>query len=536
MKKVQDLEQFKDYVIEPEKFQPAEGNEFKDKKFETKPIGYLQDAFRRFRKNKGSVVAGIVILILVLYAIIAPFCLDQNYQNSYLSNIYLKNYEELTPRAELFANTGFWNGKKTNERASRAVYDIYRGVEIETGHEVVELKEIYVEENKFYKKTNYSIVYDTYTGNEAFTRTLTYDEYKKLQDWQDANGIQVILPSVQKKYVRTNLSIWYVTEIKADGTVTMNAVYKDGTVDPSTGVGEFIPAYNITDGKDQYTSSMRIASDPYLTGDLEHAYSYANRTGTAANGYSYTVRVDAYNYFIYMYGFEPSFLFGTDSSGFDIFTRLARGARFSLILAVCVSVINLFIGAVYGAIEGYYGGAIDIIMERISDILYNVPFTVVAILFSLHLSDRIGMVGSLFFAFISTGWLGEAASVRMQFYRFKNQEYVLAARTLGASDFRIITKHIFPNSLGTLITSSVLVIPGVIFSETSLTYLNIINLDSATRSSVGAMLSNGQAVMTKAPHVIFFPALFIALLEISFNLLGNGLRDAFNPALRGAED
>ena len=128
-----------------------------------------------------------------------------------------------------------------------------------------------------------------------------------------------------------------------------------------------------------------------------------------------------------------------------------------------------------------------------------------------------------------------AGRVRMQFYRFKNQEYVLAARTLGASDFRIMFKHIFPNSMGTIITGSVLVIPGVIFSETSLSYLGIINLNSTQMTSIGAMLSQGQGCMTDAPHVVLFPALFIALLMISFNLFGNGLRDAFNPSTRGVD-
>ena len=204
-------------------------------------------------------------------------------------------------------------------------------------------------------------------------------------------------------------------------------------------------------------------------------------------------------------------------------------------LALLVSVVNLTIGAIYGAIEGYYGGAIDMFMERISDILANVPFMVVTVLFKLHLASKVGIVGSLIYAFILTGWIGMASSVRMQFYRFKNQEYVLAARTLGASDMRIIWRHIFPNSIGTIITGSVLVIPGVIFSETSLSYLGIINLDSSTMSSVGSMLSAGQKVLTTAPHVVLFPALFIALLMISFNLFGNGLRDAFNPSLRGSE-
>ena len=113
---------------------------------------------------------------------------------------------------------------------------------------------------------------------------------------------------------------------------------------------------------------------------------------------------------------------------------------------------------------------------------------------------------------------------------------MLAARTLGASDRRLIFKHIFPNSLGTIITGSVLAIPNVIFSESMLSYLGIINLDTSSITSIGTMLSNGQGPLNTFPHIILFPALFISILEISFNLFGNGLRDAFNPSLRGAED
>ena len=143
---------------------------------------------------------------------------------------------------------------------------------------------------------------------------------------------------------------------------------------------------------------------------------------------------------------------------------------------------------------------------------------------------------SLLFAFVLTGWIGMASTVRMQFYRFKGQEYVLASRTLGAKDLRIMFKHIFPNALGTIVTSSVLVIPGVIFQESTLTYLGIVNLDSSTTTSVGTMLANGRQYLSSDPHIILFPALFISLLMISFNLFGNGLRDAFNPALRGSDE
>jgi oligopeptide transport system permease protein len=132
--------------------------------------------------------------------------------------------------------------------------------------------------------------------------------------------------------------------------------------------------------------------------------------------------------------------------------------------------------------------------------------------------------------------MGMAGRTRMQFYRFKNQEYVLVARTLGAHDRRIMFKHIFPNAIGTLITSCVLVIPSVIFSETSLSYLGIINLETGSLTSVGTLLSQGQTQLYTYPHMIVFPSVFISLLMLSFNLFGNGLRDAFNPSLRGTEE
>ena len=222
--------------------------------------------------------------------------------------------------------------------------------------------------------------------------------------------------------------------------------------------------------------------------------------------------------------------------GQDIFTCLAVGARLSFLLSISVATINFILGAIYGSIEGYYGGVVDLVLERVSDILSSVPFMVVATLFQLHLADKVGVVPCLLFAFVMTGWVGTAARVRTQFYRFKGQEYVLAARTLGASDRRLIFKHIFPNSLGTIVTSAVMTIPGVIFSESMLSYLHIINLEASSLTSIGTMLSNGQGYLSSYPHIIMFPALFIAILEISFNLFGNGLRDALNPSLRGADD
>ena len=126
----------------------------------------------------------------------------------------------------------------------------------------------------------------------------------------------------------------------------------------------------------------------------------------------------------------------------------------------------------------------------------------------------------------------------MHFYRFKNQEYVLAARTLGATDRRVMFKHIFPNGLGTLVTSCALIIPSMIYSETSLSYLGIINLEAGNTTSVGTLIAAGQnaIVIPGAAYVAFFPCAFLVLLMLSFNLFGNGLRDAFNPSLRGSEE
>jgi ABC-type dipeptide/oligopeptide/nickel transport system permease subunit len=256
-----------------------------------------------------------------------------------------------------------------------------------------------------------------------------------------------------------------------------------------------------------------------------YAYAFENQSG-------YRVRVCYYEYFKFLHGEYPKFLFGTNQYGQDLFACLASGARLSFLLAVCVAAINLTIGAAYGAISGYYGGKIDIVLGRIAEFLSAVPLIVAATLFELHIGKLFGPLITLIFVFSLTGWLSQAARVRMQFYRFKGREYVLAAKTLGAKDGRIMLKHIFPNALGTIVTGAALAIPAVIFSESTLSYLGIINFETSGFISLGAMLSQGQSIIATAPHVLFFPALFIALLEIAFNLFGNGLRDALNPTLR----
>lgn len=225
----------------------------------------------------------------------------------------------------------------------------------------------------------------------------------------------------------------------------------------------------------------------------------------------------------------PRFLFGTDASGFDLFKRAFAGLRTSLLLGLFTAAFCFAFGLLWGCVSGYFGGNVDIWMERFCEILGGVPWIVVMTICILHL-------GNNFFTFVlalcMTGWIATAARTRTQFYRFKGREYVLASRTLGASDARLIFKHILPNSLGTIVTSSVLMIPSGIFSEATLAYLN---LGLQGRQSFGVMMSNNQPYLGVYPNLVIFPAAVMALMMISFNLFGNGLRDALNPVLKGSE-
>jgi ABC-type dipeptide/oligopeptide/nickel transport system permease subunit len=237
----------------------------------------------------------------------------------------------------------------------------------------------------------------------------------------------------------------------------------------------------------------------------------------------------------------PFFLFGTDSYGRDLFTLLWVATRTSLMLGLIVAFINISIGVVYGAISGYYGGRTDLIMQRISEVIGRIPWLVT-------LSIMIALFGpgieTLIFILVISGWIGIAAVTRTQFYRYKGREYVLASRTLGAKDGRLIFRHILPNGIGTIITASILSVPYVIFAESTISYLgygighgqsfNIFGLEMSG-VSIGVLLADGRQYLQTQPYITLFPAVLISILMITFNMFGNALRDAFNPALRGSE-
>ena len=512
-----------DYQISSEKFVfHSVGEKIHDKKLDTKPVSYLEDAFRRFARNKASIAAFVIIVILFLFAMVGP--LISPYSVSYKD----ENFSLKVPKLELFYDLGipFWDGGAEKE-VGEAAYLQYKTTEMELKDRKIIMSDVEETINKSSGNKLYKFRLDTYNAvGVQYLPYLTNQEYIAIQKYQDEHNVQIILPYVKADETTrgpadmTNGSIWYKTKLGAG--MKTEIVYDEE--------GNLIPAYEPNNGGDGYYSKMLYEGE-------EKQYSYARRM----QGDMWHVRVDYIEYYKYYHqdvlddGIEePSFIFGTDDAGRDLFIRLATGARFSFILAIIVASFNLIVGAIYGSIEGYYGGKIDILMERIVDILGSIPMMIVISLlkYNLDASDIV----IIFLSFFITGWTGMAGRTRMQFYRFKNQEYVLVARTLGAKDSRIMFKHIFPNAIGTLITGSVLVIPGVIFSETSLSYLGIVNLDGDTMTSVGTLLSKGQGYLFTHPHIILFPAIFISLLMLCFNLFGNGLRDAFNPSLRGNEE
>ncbi len=354
----------------------------KDEKIQGEAIGFFKDAMLRFKKNKASIVAGWVILIIIFMAILGPSMNKYTYREQHV------DWALLPPRVPKLEKMGMFDGTKIMEVRKENLDGKYAG-------SVVEILE----------------------------------EYDK-----EYNGVKV--PMVKAK---VNL-------------------YK-----------------------------LKGAEDVY-------------------------------------------FWLGTDSIGRDMWTRLWRGSRVSLMIGILAVLINMFIGVVYGSISGYYGGWVDMVMQRIIEIIGGIPSLVLIILFVMYLGS--GIVPFIL-AMILTGWIGMSRMIRAQFYKYKGQEYVLASRTMGARDRLLIFRHILPNAIGPIITQATLAVPGAIFTESFLSYLGL--GIGAPEPSIGVLLAEGQKVLLDHPHLTLFPAIIISLLMLSFNLFGNGLRDAFDPTLRGQE-
>lgn len=237
---------------------------------------------------------------------------------------------------------------------------------------------------------------------------------------------------------------------------------------------------------------------------------------------------------------------GTDNLGRDYAVRVMMGSRVSLTVGLVASAIILLIGSLYGSVAGFFGGWVDMIMMRIVDMIYTVPDILIIVLLSVAFDqplkalaqkpgfEWIQVIGvnliSIFVVFDLLYWVGMARIVRSQILILKEQEYVTAARALGASNGRIIKKHLLTNCIGTLIVTTTLQIPSSIFTESFLSFLGL--GVAAPMPSLGSLASAALNGLQSYPHRLFAPALAISVIILSFNLLGDGLRDAFDPKLK----
>ena len=661
--------------MEDKKYYDANGNEinlneehFKlvqnnqviyDEKFQTKATTYFKDAFKRFCKNKSSVVAAIIIGILMLLSftvpIFSPYDLDSP-----------KMDQDLLPSKLFEAGNGFWDGTKKYEhiiynpatespagfKANAVIMDsvvsvdtylddfseyAYGGIYIfegdkakikESGYAYDYLRHrtplTFTKDNKITYTLKFSDEFDSAKHDNAEYRIVyqnkadSSSEYKVLVDWTtelkeqkidmsewlEANNLDNITGYIRidmktssgvAKYpalyidsivFSSSLSeildeevaeedltleeIEYREQIEefielldeisiTDANATKNLQIADAGSWATTGTTAVIKTHVSywTFLYDEYEASLGYMKDFEIGKSIMQSYIdkgwclYDFNVGTESfvklssecpieevtsqssimikdeEVVNLKCEIQLYKYL--GYDEMPKFIFGTDASGYDLFTRAFSSLRKSLAVSMLVFIVTFSFGLVWGAISGYFGGNVDLILERLRDIIGSIP-TLVLVTLALIIWGKTILIFAM--AICITGWVGTAGLTRTQFYRFKGREYILSSRTLGASDARLIAKHILPNSLGTIVTSSILRIPGFIFTESTFAYLG---LGLTGTDSFGVILSDNQIYINSLPILILFPSALISLLMISFNLFGNGLRDALNPSLKGSE-
>src|SRR3989339_232328 len=450
-----------------------------DQPLETKEIGYYKDSWNRFKKNKASLAAFVIICIIFFFILVGPYMKKYDLVKEDPTAAARLGY--LTPRIPGLENLGIFDGTKTISRGKRFLHAMYHS-EFGEGIIISGLPEEIIEDP----------LHPDYANVSQITVKVDYYRY-----------INYITSYMPERYF---------------GIIDENAV--NGTNnDPLGEVRQTLT-------KDVFEDYM---AKNYII-DILAIKESPNPSNPAEPYYQYEVRINQFLASLDQAPEDTYFWFGTTSRGGDLFTDIWTGARISLLMAISVLIINTIVGLTLGAIAGYYGGVLDLLFDRLVEIISSIPFLSVLTLLILRYGSALWVI---VLAFTATGWIGAYGTGRMQFYRFKNREYVLAARTLGASDGRIMFKHIFPNTLGLIVTGYALAIPAFVFTEASYAYLGIINYSNAV--SVGMLIQQGQAVMQVHPHLLIYPALYIAILMIAFNLFGNGLRDAFNPSLRGVE-
>jgi len=406
----------------------------KEKEFEEfRPsLTYWQDAWRRLKKNKMSMVGLVGIILIILFAIIGPLTTSMSYSDQ------VNDFKNLPPFLRVYE----------------------------------------VAPDKFVTITSdYSLIRTTKNGRLIERLEEIEVSGPVITDEERTDVTKILSPSEQKKRndeAKKNL----VKQYMMDGEI------------------------------------IELNFSGVVDSELEHKYVFTYN-GQVTNEKTKTV-------------WNKKYPFGSDNLGRDVLTRVMYGARISLTVAFVASLVNFIIGVTYGAIAGFEGGRVDNVMMRIVDIINSVPLVLIIIMLMVLIGNQ--GLWTIILAIGMVYWVGMARLVRGQILSLKEQEFVLAATTLGVSRKNIILRHLIPNAMGPIIISMTMMIPSAVFTEA---FMSFIGLGvSAPMASWGTLANNALAAILTSPYQLFFPAAAIAITMLAFNFLGDGLRDALDPRLR----
>jgi len=472
---------------DPKQFELAKNYDGKSDEITTESLNFWQDAWRRLRQNKAALLSMYAIILLVVCSLLAPIIGPKHATGESVkynqtpvlidpttgTQIEKTRLSYLPPRIPGVENLGIFDGTSIKQMTA---FDLFVGNSLPS--EVSEL-------------------------NSALTKA----------DFVEALGV---------KYHPNDYDIinWSGTGEEMMITIQLRGATSTETVPVTDLMSEYSPYHNLdsfelksTEFDTQGIQMIKVKVNAYTLKNMEHLYFY----------------------------------FGTDELGFDVWTRLWTGVQVSLLIGVLSLIIDFTIGILYGSIAGFYGGTvIDNVMMRITEILGSIPTTVILIifiaakdtfltaietLFHIKLSGVTGSFVILITAMSLTGWISVARVVRAQYLKLKDQEFVMASTTLGASSRRIIFKHLFPNIIGQLVVMATFSIPSAIATEAMLSFIGL-GLP-IPMSSLGVLLSDGTSKMMFYSYLLFVPAFFMVYLMLAINLFANGLRDALDPRLRG---
>ncbi len=511
-------------------------------------LTYWQDVWRRLKKNKLSMFGLVGVIIIILFGVFGPFITPYSYSDQVL------DYSNLPPSFEIYELEDDMFVYVTKE---------YRVLETTEKGELLGRID-YVHKDVINKLYYYAKEYTiTLENNESGNYPLEFviglgSIYSEkwgiaFRDYENAAGEdEVELTYIHPDSPFNNVLIEGETfNIKSEDFTLTSIIFVDDldkttpvytSIDYEDGAQAIIDQFELQD----YISEMVLGGDIItvnfsykLMDEIERPDGYKDVMMTVTYK-------DVESKYIYDKVSNSTYLWGTDMLGRDMLTRVMYGARISLTVAFVATIVNFFIGILYGSISGYSGGSVDNYMMRIVDIINSIPLVLYVILLMVLLREVViditifghyfvifkggAGLGTIIIALGSIYWVGMARLVRGQILGLKEQEFVLAARTIGVSKFKIITRHLVPNAMGPIIVSMTMMIPSAVFTEA---FLSFIGLGiSAPKASWGTLANDALSGLTTYPYQLFFPSAAIAITMLAFNFLGDGLRDALDPRLR----